>query len=294
MRDARARSWRWRPISRVQLASAGLTGVKFLQLDFFDVADNPPPVLPFPVAGELHPGGLLDDEEHRGLADAHDDRMPEIADQMAGILTKVDGILGELDGKKIPDQLAATARQRQPHAGRGAAQDRSGGHRQALQGGRAVARRASTRRWARMNKLLAHVDGEKGLLSSVVRASDAFGDTVRGADGLGGQLEEALQRRAGGCPVNPQARRRPREGSGHAPEGQGPRRGEEPMTTRRAPALPALLLCGASALFAAGCALTSKSEPIVPHYYSPERPRRRRPSLRQVSRPRPRSCGSVA
>src|SRR4051812_48353324 len=34
---------------RVQLASAGLTGVKFLQLDFFVVADNPPPVLTFPV-----------------------------------------------------------------------------------------------------------------------------------------------------------------------------------------------------------------------------------------------------
>lgn len=32
---------------RVQLASQGITGVKFLQIDFFDVKDNPPPVLPF-------------------------------------------------------------------------------------------------------------------------------------------------------------------------------------------------------------------------------------------------------
>jgi cholesterol transport system auxiliary component len=34
----------------------------------------------------------------------------------------------------------------------------------------------------------------------------------------------------------------------------------------------AALLCAISALSAAGCALTSKSEPSIPHYYSPERP----------------------
>jgi paraquat-inducible protein B len=35
------------PEVRVQLASAGITGVKFLQVDFFDPATEPPPVLPF-------------------------------------------------------------------------------------------------------------------------------------------------------------------------------------------------------------------------------------------------------
>jgi cholesterol transport system auxiliary component len=34
----------------------------------------------------------------------------------------------------------------------------------------------------------------------------------------------------------------------------------------------AWLLCAAAALFTAGCALTSKSEPIAPRYFSPERP----------------------
>ncbi len=44
------------------------------------------------------------------------------------------------------------------------------------------------------------------------------------------------------------------------------------MTIRRTPAHAAWLLCCTSALLAAGCALTSKSEPVIPHYYSPERP----------------------
>src|SRR5581483_10072658 len=37
------------PTLRVQLASTGLTGTKYLQIDFFDGGGTPPPVLPFPV-----------------------------------------------------------------------------------------------------------------------------------------------------------------------------------------------------------------------------------------------------
>jgi len=39
-----------------------------------------------------------------------------------------------------------------------------------------------------------------------------------------------------------------------------------------APRLRALLLCAVAALGTAGCALTSKSDPITPRYFSPERP----------------------
>jgi cholesterol transport system auxiliary component len=43
------------------------------------------------------------------------------------------------------------------------------------------------------------------------------------------------------------------------------------MRTTRASARSAVLLAGVAALFAAGCALTSKSDPAVPRYFSPER-----------------------
>ena len=39
-----------------------------------------------------------------------------------------------------------------------------------------------------------------------------------------------------------------------------------------APRLRALLLCAVAALGTAGCALTSKSDPILPRYFSPDRP----------------------
>jgi paraquat-inducible protein B len=45
----------------------------------------------------------------------------------------------------------------------------------------------------RVNKLLAQVDGDKGLLASLGHASDAIGDTAHNADGLGGELEDTLK-----------------------------------------------------------------------------------------------------
>ena len=45
---------------------------------------------------------------------------------------------------------------------------------------------------AKMNKLLTRVEGDKGLLASATRATDAVGDTMRGADGIGNQLESTL------------------------------------------------------------------------------------------------------
>jgi paraquat-inducible protein B len=177
---------------RVQLASAGLTGVKFLQLDFFDVSENPAPVLPFDVPENYIPAASSTMKNIEDSLMHMMSRLPEITEQLAGILTKVDHVLGELDGKKLPEQIAAMLESTNHMLG--VAQhkiDQVDTGKLSRQAEQSLAGLNET--VGRMNKLLANVDGEKGLLSSVVRASDAFGDTVRNADGLGGQLEEALQ-----------------------------------------------------------------------------------------------------
>lgn len=177
---------------RVQLASAGLTGVKFLQLDFFDVTDNPPPQLPFPVPENYIPAASSTMKNIEDSLMHMMSRMPEIMDQVGGVVAKVDHILGELDGKKLPDQLGtllAGANHMLGEAQHKIDQVDTG----KLSKEAEASLTGLNETVGRMNKLLAHVDGEKGLLSSVVRASDAFGDTVRSADGLGSQLQEALQ-----------------------------------------------------------------------------------------------------
>lgn len=177
---------------RVQLASSGLTGVKFLQLDFFVVADNPPPQLAFPVPDNYIPAASstmknIEDSVVRTM-----NRLPEIADQMMSVMSKVDGLLGELKDRQLPEQIAATLTNANHILG--VAQhklDQVDTSKLSADSERILVGLNDT--VVRLNRLLARVDGDKGLLASVARASDAFGDTARGVDGLGAELEEALR-----------------------------------------------------------------------------------------------------
>jgi paraquat-inducible protein B len=177
---------------RVQLASAGLTGVKFLQLDFFDVADNPAPTLPFPVPENYIPAASstmknLEDSLTRMMG-----RLPEITEQLGAILGKVDGVLGELQDKRVPEQLAV-ALEHTNHVLLEVQRKVEAVDTEKLSRGAEKTLAGLDETVSRMNVLLAHIDGERGLLSSVARASDAFGDTVRGADGVGEKVEDTLQ-----------------------------------------------------------------------------------------------------
>lgn len=177
---------------RVQLASAGLTGVKFLQLDFFVVADNPPPVLTFPVPENYIPAAAstmknIEDSLVRTM-----NRLPEIADQMSAILVKVDTVLADVHDKRIPEQMTMTltntnnlildARKKLD----GVKADKiSDGAEKTLVGLNETV--------TRMNRMLASIDGDKGLLVSLGHASDAIGDTAHNADGVGADLQDTLK-----------------------------------------------------------------------------------------------------
>jgi hypothetical protein len=176
---------------RVQLASSGLTGVKFLQLDFFPVAENPEPILPFPVPDNYIPAvpstmKNLEDALVRVVQ-----RLPEVVDQMEGILSKVDHILGAFKDKEVPERLITVLDN--ANAVLGEAQEKiSGLDTTKLSKDATTTLKNLDGTVTRMNAILARVDGDQGLLASATRASDALGDTVRGADGVGGQLEETL------------------------------------------------------------------------------------------------------
>lgn len=179
------------PDLRVQLATAGLTGLKFLQLDFFDVTVNPPPKLPFDVPENYIPAAPSTLKNAEDALVRMMIRLPEITEQLSEILLKVDGMLGQLRDDRLPEQIAGAVERtnqilieaqhkiEQIDAGKLGrnAEKTLEGLNQSVN---------------RVNVLLTRIDGDKGLLSSVIRASDAFGDTVRSADGIGGQLEDAL------------------------------------------------------------------------------------------------------
>jgi ABC-type transporter Mla subunit MlaD len=177
---------------RVQLASSGLTGVKFLQLDFFPVADNPEPILPFPVPDNHIPAVSSTMKNVEDSLMRVVNRLPEVVDQLEGILSKVDSILGDFKDKDVPNRVVTVLDN--ANAVLGEAQTKiTALDTQKLSKDASATLKDLNSTVTRMNALLALVDGEKGLMASATRASDALGDTVRGADGVGDQLEGTLE-----------------------------------------------------------------------------------------------------
>jgi len=146
---------------RAQLAITGLTGVKFLQLDFFTVADHPPPELPFPVPKNYIPATSSSMKDIESSLVRTMNSLPEITDQVTRILGRIDLFVSELNNGKLAAQMLATL----------------AGLRETM---------------TRVNGLIARIDADKGLLESLQRASNAFGNTVRNADGLGSQIEATM------------------------------------------------------------------------------------------------------
>jgi paraquat-inducible protein B len=177
---------------RTQLAAAGVTGVKFLQLDFFTVADHPRPALPFPVAKNYIPATSstmkdLEDSLVRAM-----DSLPQITAQVTRILSRIESLVAEIDDSELAGQLLTTvtsARLLVGDAQRKLVQVDPAGLSTRLEETLTGLHETTTR----LNALLARIDGDKGLLQSVQRASNAIGDTARTADGLGGQLEDTMR-----------------------------------------------------------------------------------------------------
>jgi paraquat-inducible protein B len=93
---------------RLQLTSGGLTGVKFLQLDFFDPVRYPPPILPFKAPKNLLP---TVPSMMKGLEDSFiliANLLPEIARQTASIMGEIDLIVRDVSERQLPEQISST------------------------------------------------------------------------------------------------------------------------------------------------------------------------------------------
>jgi ABC-type transporter Mla subunit MlaD len=153
------------PDLRVQLASTGLTGTKYLQIDFFDTGGTAPPVLPFPVPENYIPATPstmknLEDAVVRAV-----DMMPHLAEELGGMVARVNVILDDVNRRGLPNKLAATLE------------------------GASVA-------LAKMKRALDRLDGSEGLFASVQRTSDSLSDAAgprfgANIDDTGRDLREA-------------------------------------------------------------------------------------------------------
>jgi paraquat-inducible protein B len=179
------------PDMRAQLGSTGITGVKFVQLDFFSVKDNPLPSLPFPVPANYIPAApsMMTKLEESVVKAVNS--FPELAAQLVTLLARVNHILEEVEGQGLPEKTAIVLKQssalladistRVSQLDVGA---------MSTQAKETLANlNAAT---VKMDRLMDKVAGDKGLFASAQRTSDAVGELARDSSGVGRELETTL------------------------------------------------------------------------------------------------------
>ena len=96
------------PDLRVQLASAGVTGLKFIQVDFFDVKKHPVPELGFDTPANYIPAApsmlkSLEDSVVQSVG-----RFPETTAEAIALLKKLNVLVEEVNQQGLPAQLTTT------------------------------------------------------------------------------------------------------------------------------------------------------------------------------------------
>jgi ABC-type transporter Mla subunit MlaD len=177
---------------RAQLGTQGITGVKFVAIDFFDPKMNPPPPLPFEPPETYIPAATsvmktLEDTFTRAM-----DKLPELVDAIVAITNRVDRMIAELEEGEVTRNVAAAFRYADQVL---ASLARTmGSVEQAGLAGRAVtALDGLSQAVSKLSSILDRFEGEDGLLASLHRASDAVGSFGRGAGAATRELDQTLR-----------------------------------------------------------------------------------------------------
>jgi paraquat-inducible protein B len=180
------------PAVRAQLGNQGITGVKFIDIDFFAVSAEPAPKLPFePAPNYLQTRPSL----FKGLADNLEivgERLPEFVDHADHVVGTLDRMLDELHEQSLVERVGAMA-----DAGTSALREiRSTTHQ--LGGSKigdhmAIALDHVIETLSRVDAVAARLDGERGLVASAHRATDSLSDLGREAVGSSEELQRTLR-----------------------------------------------------------------------------------------------------
>ena len=177
---------------RIQLASSGITGVKFMQLDFFSSKSNPPPKLPFPVGDNYIPAAVstmknLEDAVVQAVA-----QFPAMTDAALKLIDRLDNLIDDVDQRQLPQRAMATL---------ASAEQTFAGIRQAVvqidPAGLSAQAQTTLGRldtaMTRIDQLMTRVSADQGMVHNAERAANALGDAAVNARGLTGDLGAVLR-----------------------------------------------------------------------------------------------------
>jgi phospholipid/cholesterol/gamma-HCH transport system substrate-binding protein len=175
---------------RVQVASSGVTGVKYLKLDF--LPSSPSPELGFPVPENYIPASpstmkSLEEAVMRAL-----DKFPLVMEKVLSVAERADALLVEVHAAELPQRsaglLASAERSIGAFERKVEAVDSAGISHKAQN---ALGQLEHV--LGRADGLMARIDSEAGLMQSVQRASDSIGDVASNARGTGPKLDRTLE-----------------------------------------------------------------------------------------------------
>lgn len=184
---------------RAQVGSMGITGQKYILIDFVDSKAPPPVTLPFPVAENYIPAApslmkSVEDSVVRAV-----DRFPELAEDVGRLLGTANRMLTDFESKQLGTRAEETLEQTNQlltaltvKVHQVPAAELSEEARKTLLG----AQKAVENMNLTMTKLQAvidRVDGDRGLVASMQRATDSVGDVAVSADGVSDDLGDTLR-----------------------------------------------------------------------------------------------------
>ncbi len=176
---------------RAQLGSMGVTGVKYVSLDLFDESPRPE-ALSFDPAPHYIPTqpSTLKNIEAAVTDAAH--RLPEVTDQLVGMLTRINGILDSVNEQGIPKRAGETlAHVDQVLTVLQVKLEQFKSAELSEQSRETLAQMQET--ITRVNRLLDRVDGQTGVIANAERASLSMGDAARNATHIGSEAERTLR-----------------------------------------------------------------------------------------------------
>lgn len=180
------------PGLRAQLSSSGITGVKYISIDFFAIRANPEAALPFPVAKNYIPSEPstmknLEDSVVRAVDD-----FPRLVGDIGLVLVHIDHLLSEIDAQKLPSQMSdmlanvnRTVNLIQSKL------NHVDSERLSVQAQATMSQ--VSRVMTSMQSVMERIDGERGVLASVQRTSDGMGDVAASARESGPELAETMR-----------------------------------------------------------------------------------------------------
>jgi ABC-type transporter Mla subunit MlaD len=177
---------------RAQITSAGITGVKFIQIDYFAAKEYPAPTLPFNLPDNYIPAAPSTMKNLEDSVVKTVNQFPDLAGEVLRLLNRTNHMLEDLEKDNIGGKAAATLDK--VGAVLGEVQSRVAAIDTAkLSRGTDDVLVQLTGTLKRLDTMLANLESQKGLLTTVQHTSESLGEVARSARGVAPRMDEALK-----------------------------------------------------------------------------------------------------